>query len=262
MIVVPRIPPVSDGQKLDFGLVNHIIKRTEYAEELLRKYRCVAGDDMFVEPHYDGTRVSYLQKVGGGVKPQPPNMFIGIAGSTGGLRSILEFNSFIVNGAVSFLDAPLGTAVDLGGGSYRLTNNEQNQVGAVWKTSPINASSFSASFSYFIGGDSVADGITLIFSSTKFLTGTGGGNGYQGGPAASVAIEIDIFLNPEFDPNNSHIAVLSNGDVTKHLAISSPTVRPSGTLACNYSNGVLSVSHNSSTILSLSIDVPFITGTN
>lgn len=246
MISVPRIPQVEPNQRLDFGLVNHIIKRTEYAAGLLRQYKCIAGDNIFIEQNLDRTRIN------AGVG----NMFIGIAGSTGGLRSILAFNSFIVNSAVPVLDAPLGTAVDFGGGSYRLTNDGQNQVGAVWKTSRINASSFSASFFYSIGGFSSADGITLIFSSSKFLVGTGGGNGYQGGPATSVAIEIDIFLNPEFDPNNSHIAVLSNGDVTKHLAISSPTVRPSGTLACSYSGGKLNITHNGIRIISYSIDIP------
>lgn len=258
MIAVPRIPPVQSGQHLNFQLVNHIIKRTEYAGELLRQYRAIAGDDMFVEPHPDGTRISYLQPVGGGIKPQPlGNMYIGIGGSTGGEVSILQFSSFIVNGATASLDNPLGTATNLGGGNYRLVNNINNQVGAVWKTSPINSSSFSASFSYSIGGGTSgqADGITLIFSSTKFLTGTGGGNGYQGGPSTSVAIEIDIFKNP-FDPNNSHIAVLSKGDVTTHLAINSLTVRPSGTLGCNYSNGILNVLHNGTTIISYPINIP------
>lgn len=255
-MIRPRLTKVASGTRLTTNLVNNIINRTEYAADLLRQYRLVAGTEMYVEPHYDGTRVSYLQPVaggsgGGGVG----DMFIGIAGSTGGSRSVLGFSSFIINSAVSVLDAPLGTAVDLGGGSYRLTNNGQNEVGAVWKTSPINAFSFSASFSYSIGGSSDADGITLIFSSSKFLAGTGGGNGYSGGPAKSVAIEIDIFQN-QFDPNNSHIAVLSNGDVSNHLAISSPTVRPSGTLACSYSGGKLNITHNGTTVISYSINIP------
>lgn len=76
MIPVPRIPQVEPNQKLGFGLVNHIIKRTEYAAELLRQYKCVAGDDMFVEPHPDGTRISYLQKTGGGVPVNPAQIFV------------------------------------------------------------------------------------------------------------------------------------------------------------------------------------------
>ena len=72
MIPVPRIPQVEPNQKLGFGLVNHIIKRTEYAAELLRQYKCAAGDNMFAEPHPDGTRISYLQAVGGGATPTIP----------------------------------------------------------------------------------------------------------------------------------------------------------------------------------------------
>jgi hypothetical protein len=258
MIAVPRIPPVSDGQRLNFGLVNHIIKRTEYAAELLRKYKCVAGDDMFVEPHYDGTRVSYLQAVGGGVKPQPietGKMFIGIAASTGALRSVQTINNFVVKNTLAVLDPPLGGATNLGGGFYRLTNNGVGETGAVYKTTAINSSTFSASFNYEIGGQSEADGIVLIFSPTKFLAGAGGGLGYEGGSASSVAIEMDIFQN-FFDPNNSHIAIISSGNVSTHLAITNRTIRPSGTLACNYSNGVLFVIHNGSQILSLPIAMP------
>jgi hypothetical protein len=50
-----------------------MIYRTEYAADLLRQYRLTAGTEMYVEPHYDGTRVSYLQPVGGGqILPPPP----------------------------------------------------------------------------------------------------------------------------------------------------------------------------------------------
>jgi len=267
-----RLPKVASGTRLTTNLVNGIINRTEYAADLLRQYKLVAGAEMYVEPHYDGTRISYFYPVGGGATPSNSpvvtsgagNMYIGIAGSTGGEISILQFSSFIVNGATASLDNPLGTATNLGGGNYRLVNNEFSQVGAVWKTSPIRASSFSAFFAYSIGGGSIfggADGITLIFSSTKFLTGTGGGNGYQGGPSTSVAIEIDIFQN-SFDPNNSHIAILSAGNISTHLAINSPTVRPSGFLACKYSQGILNVLHNGTTIISHPINIPGIIGSN
>jgi hypothetical protein len=53
-------------------LVNGIIARTEYAADLLRQYKLVAGNGMYVEPHYDGTRVSYLQPVAGGATPAQP----------------------------------------------------------------------------------------------------------------------------------------------------------------------------------------------
>jgi hypothetical protein len=40
-----------------------MIKRTEYAADLLQQYKLIAGNQMYIEPHYDGTRVSYLQPV-------------------------------------------------------------------------------------------------------------------------------------------------------------------------------------------------------
>jgi len=65
-MIAPKIPLVKNGQILTANLVNHIIARTEYASRLLREYRCVAGTNIFVEPHYDGTRISSLVAVGGG----------------------------------------------------------------------------------------------------------------------------------------------------------------------------------------------------
>jgi hypothetical protein len=49
-----------------------MINRTEYAADLLRQYKLKAGDGMYVEPHADGTRVSYLQPVAGGATPTQP----------------------------------------------------------------------------------------------------------------------------------------------------------------------------------------------
>lgn len=71
-MIRPRLPKVSSGTRLTTNLVNNIINRTEYAADLLRQYKLVAGTEMYVEPHYDGTRVSYLQPVGGGATPTRP----------------------------------------------------------------------------------------------------------------------------------------------------------------------------------------------
>jgi len=65
-MITPKIPLLKDGQILSVDVVNSIIKRTEYAGDLLKQYKLIAGNEMYVEPHYDGTRVSYLQPVGGG----------------------------------------------------------------------------------------------------------------------------------------------------------------------------------------------------
>jgi len=95
-MIRPRLPKVASGTRLTTNLVNGIINRTEYAADLLRQYKLIAGTEMYVEPHYDGTRVSYLQQVGGGVKPQPiPSAYRIVGGATiGGI-----FRGFLYNGS-------------------------------------------------------------------------------------------------------------------------------------------------------------------
>jgi len=60
-MIRPRLPKVATGTMLTTDLVNDIINRTEYAADLLRQYKLTAGNKMYIEPHYDGTRVSYLK---------------------------------------------------------------------------------------------------------------------------------------------------------------------------------------------------------
>jgi len=82
-MIAPKIPLVQDGQILSTNLVNSMIGRIEYAADLLRQYKLIAGNEMYVEPHFDGTRVSYLQQVAGGATPtQPINSFPGFPSAT------------------------------------------------------------------------------------------------------------------------------------------------------------------------------------
>jgi hypothetical protein len=71
-MIRPALSKLAEGTKLTVNLINDIINRTEYAADLLRQYKLVAGDEMYVEPHYDGTRISYLQSVAGGATPTRP----------------------------------------------------------------------------------------------------------------------------------------------------------------------------------------------
>ena len=71
-MIRPKLYPVQGGTILTANLVNSIINRIEYAADLLRQYKLIAGEGMYVEPHYDGTRISYLQKVAGGATPTTP----------------------------------------------------------------------------------------------------------------------------------------------------------------------------------------------
>jgi hypothetical protein len=233
-------------------VVNGLIKRTEYAGELLRQGKCLAGTDISVAQRYDGTIISFeLSELN--------SFFIGIAAATGGSTSIQTIDTFNINNEPANITQVLGTATYLGGTSYRLTNNLREQVGAIWNNARIFGESFSASFNYQIGGNSAADGFSLIFCPTFFLAGAGGGLGYQGAPVNSVAVEIDIFRN-SFDPDNSHIAILEGGIVSTHLALASVTVRPSGNLSVNYSNKTLLVLHNGIQIISYPINLLSIIG--
>ena len=71
-MISPRLSKVVGGTRLTTDLLNSMIKRTEYAADLLQQYKLVAGNQMYIEPHYDGTRVSYLQPVAGGATPKQP----------------------------------------------------------------------------------------------------------------------------------------------------------------------------------------------
>jgi hypothetical protein len=71
-MISPRLSKVVSGTRLTTDLLNSMIKRTEYAADLLQQYKLIAGNEMYVEPHYDGTRVSYFSPVGGGINPVVP----------------------------------------------------------------------------------------------------------------------------------------------------------------------------------------------
>ena len=110
-MISPRLSKVVGGTRLTTDLINSMIKRTEYAADLLQQYKLIAGNQMYIEPHYDGTRVSYLQPVGGGTTPtqpiSPAYRVVGYA-TVGGLsRGFLydgsTFTDIIYPGATSTL---------------------------------------------------------------------------------------------------------------------------------------------------------------
>lgn len=69
-MIRPKLPKVASGTRLTTNLVNNIINRIEYAADLLRQYKLVAGAEMYIEPHYDGTRISYYYPTFGGATPK------------------------------------------------------------------------------------------------------------------------------------------------------------------------------------------------
>lgn len=57
-MIYPRLDKVRNGQRMSVELVNGLIKRTEYAADLLRQYKPLAGTDISIAQRYDGTTIS------------------------------------------------------------------------------------------------------------------------------------------------------------------------------------------------------------
>jgi YVTN family beta-propeller protein len=107
-------------------------------------------------------------------------------------------------------------------GTLRLTPNATAQGGSAYLTTPLPISantSFTTRFVFrMVGSGDGADGMTFVLQnqSANALGGQGGDIGY-GTITPSVAIEIDAHQGPG-DPNGNHLGILTNGNVTTHLA--------------------------------------------
>jgi YVTN family beta-propeller protein len=107
-------------------------------------------------------------------------------------------------------------------GSLRLTPNATAQGGSAYLNTslPISANtSFTTRFVFrMVGSGDGADGMTFLLQNQapNALGGQGGDIGYAT-ITPSVAVEIDAHQGPG-DPNGNHLGVLTNGNVTTHLA--------------------------------------------
>jgi YVTN family beta-propeller protein len=109
----------------------------------------------------------------------------------------------------------------------RLTPAVANQNGSAWlsQSFPVRANtSFATRFVFRQSGAADGgDGFAFVVQGNSATTlGTGGGSLGYGGINASLAVEFDSFTGSN-DPNANHVAVLSNGVVTHHLATHTPS---------------------------------------
>jgi YVTN family beta-propeller protein len=166
----------------------------------------------------------------------------------------------------------------ISGGVLRLAPNLANQVGSAFLSSPVAIgpdSSMTTRWVFNINGSADgADGLTFVIqgNGATSLGLVGGGLGYDG-IGKSVAVEIDNYQGPG-DPNANHIAILSNGNVTAHLATFTPgwdledgqshTVwveydGPANELRVYAAQGIVS-QRPASPVLTASIDLPALIG--
>lgn len=110
----------------------------------------------------------------------------------------------------------------LSNGVLLLTPNSASQGGSAFLKAPLPISattSFQTRFVFRMNGTGDgADGMTFVLQNQSpiALGGVGSSLGYQG-ITPSLAIEIDSFAGTG-DPNANHLGLLTNGNVTTHLA--------------------------------------------
>ncbi|MCP5532074.1 MAG: DUF1929 domain-containing protein [Akkermansiaceae bacterium] len=108
----------------------------------------------------------------------------------------------------------------------RLTTATTNQAGSAWlgQSFPVRGdTSFATRFVFRqTGAADGADGLVFVVQGlSSDVLGTGGGSLGYGGIGSSLAVEFDSYAGGG-DPNANHIGVLTNGNVTTHLATHSP----------------------------------------
>jgi hypothetical protein len=120
-----------------------------------------------------------------------------------------------------------GVTVNLGGGTYQLTQAINNEFGAMWYKLQHNLNKpFNVKGQLNFGADpGGADGLTFVMQNNCLSAGSGGGGlGYSGMPGQSIAVEFDTYQNIagtgaelNNDPTYDHIAFEKNGDVVHSI---------------------------------------------
>jgi len=129
------------------------------------------------------------------------------------------------------------SAVNLGGGYYRLTQPVNNEIGYIWNPFPFDFSNdLTVQGKMNFGSDiNGADGITFVMQNNcagASGTAAGGGIGYYQMPGSSIGIEFDTYQNisgtgnqDNADPAFDHIAVEQMGNVN-HADLTNTLVAP------------------------------------
>jgi YVTN family beta-propeller protein len=110
--------------------------------------------------------------------------------------------------------------------ALRLTKAATNVAGSAFLTSPLPIGANTSFTTRFVfrqwGTSNGADGLAFVIQGNGATAlGTGGSGLGYGGVARSLAVEIDSYQSTG-DPDANHLGVLTGGNVTTHLATSTP----------------------------------------
>ena len=242
-MIYPRLNRVRNGQRLSVELVNGLIKRTEYAGDLLRQYKTIAGDDIAIEQQYDGRIIS------SSIATTPPYQIVG-SYTKSGLRV-----GFVYDGAtytdIAFPGAPQTTCNDIYNGNIvggRVLSDNINTRGFVYSNG-----SYTELESPRVGGASNARGIyeNLITGTYRTLGNLAGGYLYDGSsyriilpPGAINTFEPRIDQNTivgrfQTSANTSNRGFITTTDLSSYTTFTVP-----GAIAADGKGTLLTGVHN------------------
>jgi gliding motility-associated-like protein len=135
------------------------------------------------------------------------------------------FILFCIQSHAQLMPTLIGDANDIGGDCFEITENINNQSGAIWSGTPIDMlEDFIVEFRGFFGTNDAngADGITFIIKNTQTpeIGNSGGGMGYEG-IGSSLAVEFDTWQNNDLgDPFFDHLGIVSLGNNNHNVGTS------------------------------------------
>ncbi|MDH3648242.1 MAG: gliding motility-associated C-terminal domain-containing protein [Saprospiraceae bacterium] len=110
---------------------------------------------------------------------------------------------------------PNGAAIDLGDGCYQFQADERFHSGAVWEDRQLSfADTIDITIEFIPDCSGGMDGMAIIFQPNGVSEGSSNPRlGYEG-ISPSLAVELDLFMDPEDnDPNYSHLSIMVDGIV-------------------------------------------------
>ncbi|EDP97878.1 T9SS type B sorting domain-containing protein [Kordia algicida OT-1] len=156
----------------------------------------------------------------------------------------------------------IGDATDIGGDCFEITQNVNNQSGAIWSGTAIDMTEdFVVEFRGFFGTNDAngADGITFILKNTETpeIGNSGGGMGYEG-INNSLAVEFDTWQNNDLgDPFFDHLAIVSQGNNNHNGAANLAGPVQASPTSTNIENGVEHIIRIEWTATTTTLDVYF-----